>query len=252
MYMYRPAKLNWIDSLKWIRKFRSLRGKKKRMQNTYLIWNTLYLSRWDCTYMLGLEKKLDEVTESFNVEQSKREISDIEQLRVQKNVEELRQAKEECFSVVMQCCNKLKSSFANVGAFSTEQDFIRGDPEGVIKWIAGKSEAFDEILSDRGYFCACIDARGAVSLLEKASCEHVKAVIQPECLVSASDAKDPSAEAIALSGKFYSEVWLNGGREIVDEAIRKNERESHIASEEARRAEEATEREMRICMFVMS
>jgi hypothetical protein len=43
----------------------------------------------------GLEKKLDEITENFNVEQTKREISDIERSRVQKNVEELRQAKEE-------------------------------------------------------------------------------------------------------------------------------------------------------------
>ena len=41
----------------------------------------------------GLEKKLDENTEIFNVEQAKREISDTEWLRVQKNVEELRQAK---------------------------------------------------------------------------------------------------------------------------------------------------------------
>jgi hypothetical protein len=41
----------------------------------------------------GLEKKHDEVTENFNVEQTKREISDMERLRVQKNVEELRQAK---------------------------------------------------------------------------------------------------------------------------------------------------------------
>jgi hypothetical protein len=38
----------------------------------------------------GLEKKLDEVTETFNVEQTKREISDMEQLRVQKFFEELR------------------------------------------------------------------------------------------------------------------------------------------------------------------
>jgi uncharacterized NAD(P)/FAD-binding protein YdhS len=38
----------------------------------------------------GLEKKLDEVTENFNVEQTKREISDMERLRVQNNVEELR------------------------------------------------------------------------------------------------------------------------------------------------------------------
>jgi hypothetical protein len=199
-----------------------------------------------------LEKKLDEITKNFNVEQSKREISDTEWLRVQKNVEELRQVKEECYNVAMQCCNKLKSSFAKVGTFSTEQYFIWGDPEGVIKWIEGKAKAFDEILSDRGDFCACIDARGAVSPLEKASYEHAKAVIQPEFLVSVSDVKDPSAKAIALSGKFYSEVWINGGREMVDEAVRQNEKESHIASEEARRAEEFTERERRIGMFVMS
>jgi hypothetical protein len=30
----------------------------------------------------GLEKKLDEVTENFNVEQTKRETSDMERLRV--------------------------------------------------------------------------------------------------------------------------------------------------------------------------
>jgi hypothetical protein len=111
----------------------------------------------------------------------------------------------------MQCCNKLKSSFAKVGAFSTKHNFIHGDPNGVIRWISGEAEAFDEILSDRGDFCACIDARGAVSLLEKAGCEHAKAVTQPEFSVSANDIKDPSAEAIALSEKFYSEAWLNGG-----------------------------------------
>jgi hypothetical protein len=38
----------------------------------------------------GLEKKLDEVTENFSVEQTKHEISDMERLRIQKNVEELR------------------------------------------------------------------------------------------------------------------------------------------------------------------
>jgi hypothetical protein len=98
-------------------------------------------------------------------------------LRVLKNVEELRQVKEECYNVAMRCCNKLKSSFAKVGVFSTEQDFIRGDLEGVIKRIKGEAEAFDDILSNRGYFCACISARGAVSLLEKAGYEHAKAVI---------------------------------------------------------------------------
>jgi hypothetical protein len=134
-------------------------------------------------------------------------------LRVQKNVEELCEAKEECYNVAMQFCNKLKSSFAKVGAFFTKPNFIHGDPGGVIRWIKGEAEAFDEILSDREDFCTCIDARGAVSLLEKAGYEHVKAVTQPEFSVSSNYVKDPSAEAIAFSGKFYSEVRVNGGQE---------------------------------------
>jgi predicted nucleic acid-binding Zn finger protein len=86
-----------------------------------------------------------------------------------------------------------------------------GDHDGVIRWISSEAKVFDEILSDRGDFCACINARGAVSLLEKAGCEHTKAVIQPEFSVSTGDIKDPSAKATAFSRKFYSEVWLNGG-----------------------------------------
>jgi hypothetical protein len=50
----------------------------------------------------GLEKKLDGVPENFNVEQTKREISYTERLRVQKSVEELRRAKEECYNVAME------------------------------------------------------------------------------------------------------------------------------------------------------
>jgi hypothetical protein len=102
----------------------------------------------------------------------------------------------------------LKNSFAKVGAFSTEQNFICGDPDGVIRWIGCETEAFDKILSDRGDYCAFAGARGAVSLLEKVGCEHAKVVVQPEFSVSANDIKNPSTKATALSEKFYSEVWL--------------------------------------------
>ena len=64
-----------------------------------------------------------------------------------------------------------------------------------------------------------------MSLLEKASCKHAKVVIQPDFTVSAEDVKEPSAEAITLGGKFYSGIWLYGGREIADEAIRRDEEE---------------------------
>jgi hypothetical protein len=56
----------------------------------------------------------------------------------------------------IECAKKLKDSFAKVGAYSLEQKFIRGDPEGVILWIGEEAEAFDEILSDRGDFYAFI------------------------------------------------------------------------------------------------
>jgi hypothetical protein len=169
------------------------------------------------------------ITENFNVEQAKCKISDTKRLRVQKNVEELRQIKEECYNIAMECCNKFKNSFTKVSAFSVEQNFIRGDPDRVIRWIDGEAEVFDEILSDRGDFCAFAGARGADSLLEKDGCEHTKAIIQPEFSVSVNDIKEPSAEATALGGKFYSEVWMNGGRKIADESIRQNEEESNQA-----------------------
>ena len=96
-----------------------------------------------------------------------------------------------------------------------------------------------------------MDARGVVSLLEKAGCEHAKAVIQLEFSVSAIDIREPSTEATTLGGKFYSEVWMNGDREIANVAIRQNKEESHLASEEARKAEEATEHERHIGAFVV-
>jgi hypothetical protein len=42
---------------------------------------------------------------------------------------------------------------------------------------------------------------------------------------------------------------MKGDREIADEAIRKNEKESHDAQEEAKRAEEATDRARLIGTF---
>ena len=123
--------------------------------------------------------------------------------------------------MAMECAKNLKNNFSKVGAFSSEQKFICGDPDGVIQWIKGEAEAFEEILSDRGDFCAFAGARGSMSILEDVGCDHAKAVAQPDFAISADDVRNPSAEATTLGGKFYSEVWLKGGREIADEAIRK-------------------------------
>jgi hypothetical protein len=197
-----------------------------------------------------LLKKLAEANENFTLAKASQEISEWSKARLEKNVEELRESKERCFKKSLDCVRKLKNSFAKVGAYSSEENFIRGDPEGVIDWISGEAKAFEEILSDRGDICAFTGARGIAAILEKAGCDHVKAAAQTEAAFSTYDTKDPSTEATLVGGKFYSDVWVNGGRELANKIIKKNEKETHDAQEEARRAEEAVERERRIGIVI--
>jgi hypothetical protein len=76
----------------------------------------------------------------------------------------------------LDCVKKFQTSFTKVGAYFAEENFIRGDPEGVVEWISGEAEAFEEILSDRGDICAFSSAQGISAILEKAGCDHVKAI----------------------------------------------------------------------------
>jgi hypothetical protein len=128
---------------------------------------------------------------------------------------------------------KLKSSFAKVGSYSAEENFIHGDPMGVIEWISGEAEAFKEILSDHGDVCAFFGAWRISAILEKAGCDHIKAIAQVEVALSIDDTKDPSAEATLMGGKFYNDVWMNGGREMAHEIIKKSEKDTHDARAEA-------------------
>jgi hypothetical protein len=172
----------------------------------------------------------------------KQEISEWSNTRLEKNVEELWESKETCFEKSLNCVKKLKTSFAKVGAYSSEENFIRRDPEGVIDWISGEAEAFEEILSDRGDICAFAGARGITAQTEA----HVKAAAQTEAAFSTDDTRDPSAEATLVGKKFYSDVWVNSGRELANKIIKKNEKETHDAREEAKRAEEVVDRARRI------
>jgi hypothetical protein len=106
-----------------------------------------------------LRKKLAEANENLALAKASEEISEWSKTRLEKNVEEFRKSKERCFEKSLDCVKKLKSNFAKVGAYSSEENFIQGDPEGVIDWISGEAEAFEEILSDRGDICAFTSSR---------------------------------------------------------------------------------------------
>jgi hypothetical protein len=194
-------------------------------------------------------KQLAEAKEKCAVAEANREASEYWKNYLEKTVEELRSSKERCFEKSLGCMKKIKASFANVGAYSNEDNFIRGDPEGVIEWISKEAEAFEEILSDRRDVCAFSGARGVSAILEKEGCNRVKTLAQAEAAFSMDDTKDPSAEASLVSGKFYTDIWENGGREMAHEIMKKSEKDIHDAREAAKKGEEAAERERRICII---
>jgi hypothetical protein len=76
-----------------------------------------------------LQKKFAEANENFELAKVEQEISEWSNTRLEKNVEELRDSKERCFEKSLDRVRKLKSSFAKVGAYSSEENFIRGDPK---------------------------------------------------------------------------------------------------------------------------
>jgi hypothetical protein len=159
---------------------------------------------------------------------------------------ELRSSKERCYEKSVACVQRIKTSFANIAAYSNEDNFVLGDLEDPIDWINGEAEAFEEVLSGRGDVCAFSGARGIAAILEKAGCEHVKILAQSEAALSIEDTKDPSTEASLVGGKFFTDIWENGGREMAHEIIKKSEKDSHDAKEVTKAAEKDAELERRI------
>jgi hypothetical protein len=91
-----------------------------------------------------LRRQLTEAKEKCALAEANREISEYWKNHLEKNVEELRTSKERCFEKSLDCVKKIKTSFTNVGAYSTEENFIRGGPKGVIIWISGEAETFEK------------------------------------------------------------------------------------------------------------
>jgi Ribonuclease G/E len=120
------------------------------------------------TEIEDLRRQLAEAKENCALAQANQEISEYWKNHVEKNVEELRASRERCFEKSLDCVKKIKASFAKVGAYSAEENFIRGDPEGIVEWISGEVETFEEILSDSGNVCAFSGAQGISAILEKA------------------------------------------------------------------------------------
>jgi hypothetical protein len=91
----------------------------------------------------NLQKQLAEAKLKCAITEADRDASDYWKNYWEKTVAELCTSKEKCFEKSIECVNKIKTSFTNVGAYSSEDNFVRGDPEGPIEWISNEAEAFE-------------------------------------------------------------------------------------------------------------
>jgi hypothetical protein len=64
--------------------------------------------------------------------------------------------------------------------------------------------------------------------------------------LSSEDIKDPSTEASLVGGKFFTDIWDIGGREMAQEIIQKSEKDIHDARKVAEAAEKSAEPEGQI------
>jgi hypothetical protein len=193
-----------------------------------------------------LRKQLAEAKLKCAIAKADRDASDYWKNYWEKTAVELRSLKERCYEKSIECVRKIKTSFADVGAYSSEDNFVRGDPEGPIEWISGEDDTFEEILNGRGDVCAFSGARGVVAILEKIGCEHVKSLAQTEAALSIEDTKDPSAEASLIGRKFFTDIWENGGRGMAHEIIKKSEKDTHDARKATKAPEKTAELERQI------
>jgi Ribonuclease G/E len=76
------------------------------------------------TEIEDLQRQLAEAKENCALAQANQEISKYWKNHLEKNVEELRTSKEMCFEKSLDCVKKIKASFAKVGAYSAEENFI--------------------------------------------------------------------------------------------------------------------------------
>jgi hypothetical protein len=74
----------------------------------------------------------------------------------------------------------------------------------------------------------------------------VKSLAQSETALSSEDIKDPSAKASLVGGKFFTDIWDNGGREMAQEIIQKSKKGIHDARMIAEAAEKSVEPEGQI------
>jgi predicted RNase H-like nuclease (RuvC/YqgF family) len=143
-----------------------------------------------------LNRELLQKSESFDQErkslQMKYEAEDVENMKLQQSLKELRNM---CLSFGSRCVQRLKKVFNSVGASDEKFTPSAENISSTFEHIEGEVEALDEVIAGHGDFCALLASRGIAATFLKAGCTHTKIVNRPNFSLSPSDLVDIPSKA---------------------------------------------------------
>lgn len=91
-----------------------------------------------------------------------------------------------------------------VNATSEEPNYATDELIIALKWVECEIDAFGEVMSGQGDFCAMFASRGTTSILEKAGCSHLKTVSKSNSDISQDDIATSSTESSSVANRFIT------------------------------------------------
>jgi hypothetical protein len=135
--------------------------------------------------------------------------------------ESLKDLRNKCSTFATRCVHWLKGIFSSAGASSEEIAPSAEDIPKSFEHIENEVDAFDEVITGHGDFCALLTSRGTTAAFLKAGCTHDKIVNKPNFSLSPSDLVNIPGEARSIENRFITQIWAKDGRELAGDEARK-------------------------------
>jgi hypothetical protein len=172
--------------------------------------------------LLKAQTTLKEKSEHF--EQERKELQAKSEAKAEKNTklqESLKDLRNKCTYFATRCVHRLKIIFNSVGASSEEIAPSAEDIPKTFEHIENEVDALDEVITRHEDFCALLASRGTTAAFLKAGCTHAKIANKPNFSLSPSDLVNIPGEARSIGNRFITQIWAQGGRELVVDEARK-------------------------------
>jgi hypothetical protein len=174
--------------------------------------------------LLKAQTTLKEKSERFEEERKELQAKSEAEVEAENNTklqESLKDLRNKCSEFATRCVHRLKGIFSSVGASSEEIAPSAEDIPKAFEHIENEVDAFAEVITGHGDFCALLASRGTTAAFLKAGCTHVKIVNKANFSLSPSDLVNIPGEARSIGNRFITQIWAKGGQELAGDEARK-------------------------------